>query len=45
MGAASMNPLFLKSYLVFAIVWGAAVPALFALSSAMMDAQVFRPKA
>jgi hypothetical protein len=43
MGAASMNPSFLKSYLVFGIVWGLTVPALFALSSALLRAEGPRP--
>jgi len=38
MGAASMHPSFLKSYGTFGIVWGLAVPALFALSSALVEA-------
>jgi hypothetical protein len=36
MGAASMNPSFLKSYVAFGIVWGVTVPALFAMSSALV---------
>lgn len=35
LGAAAMNPSFLKSYVAFGIVWGITVPALFALSSAI----------
>ena len=39
MGAASMNPSFLKSFAVLGMVWGLAVPALFALSSAFLRAE------
>jgi hypothetical protein len=43
MGAATMNPGFLKSYVTFGIVWGLAVPALFALSSALLRAEGPQP--
>jgi hypothetical protein len=43
MGAAIMNPSFLKSYVAFGVVWGAAVPALFALSSALLRAEGPQP--
>ena len=43
MGAASMNPSFLKSFVTFGIVWGLAVPALFALSSAFRRAEGLQP--
>jgi hypothetical protein len=36
LGAATMDPSFLKSYVAFGVVWGITVPALFALSSAMV---------
>ena len=39
MGAASMNPSFLKGFATLGTVWGLAVPALFALSSALMRAE------
>ena len=45
MGAASMNPSFLKSFVAFGIVWGLAVPALFALSSALLRAEGSQPTA
>jgi hypothetical protein len=43
MGAATMNPSFLKSYVAFGVVWGVAVPALFALSSALLRAEEPQP--
>jgi hypothetical protein len=43
MGAATMNPSFLKSYAAFGIVWGITVPALFALSSALLRAENPQP--
>ena len=36
MGAAIMNPSFLKGYVALGVVWGIAVPLLFALSSALL---------
>jgi hypothetical protein len=43
MGAASMNPSFLHSYVAFGVVWGVTVPALFALSSALLRAEGPQP--
>lgn len=43
MGAAAMNPSFLKSYVAFGVVWGVAVPVLFALSSALVRAEGPQP--
>ena len=43
LGAASMNPSFPKSYLAFGVVWGVTVPALFALSSALVGSGASRP--
>lgn len=45
MGAAAMNPSFLKSYVAFGVVWGVAVPVLFALSSALLRAEGLQPAA
>jgi hypothetical protein len=43
LGAASMNPSFLRSYATFGIVWGITVPALFALSAAILRPEGSEP--